>query len=337
MRVAGYVQTPRGQVSHPGLGLARQRERIEEFVAQQGWSLVEIYEDPPGAGHRPALTRLESQLDRLDKVVVVAFDRLRRSVDEALAFVQRLEGAQVDLVCLREGFDTGAADGRGVVRVLEVVAQWQRLADAREGWGGDILRKPGFAPATLIDVGVGPGTGSLYEAFPDAYLVLVEPLAEFEARMSQLVAQRPGEYHLTAAGATAGEAEITVEPGSLVMSSLLAGIGQGSAHAEARRVPVTPLDDLLARHGWTPPFGLKIDTEGYEDRVVDGAGALLEDTQFVLAEVSLVKRFEDSYTFVEFVSLMEARGFHLCDVLHVFRRRRDLDGQYADALFRRSA
>src|SRR5688500_3199587 len=107
MRAAGYVQTPPAQVSHPGLGAARQRERIEEFVSHRGWSLVEVYEDLPGAGDRPALARLERNLDGVDKVVVVAFDRLRRSVDETLRFVQRLRDAQVDLVCLREGLDTG--------------------------------------------------------------------------------------------------------------------------------------------------------------------------------------------------------------------------------------
>jgi FkbM family methyltransferase len=334
MRAAGYVQAPKFQASDPVLGLAPQRARIEQFAADQGWELVQLYEDPPG-GRRPALSRLEQELEGYDKVIVDAFDRLRGSVDESLQFVRRLEQAGVGLVCLREAFDTGAQGGRAVAGVLEVVAEWQRLAESRDGGAADVLRKPGLAPATVIDVGVGFGTRNLYEAFPDAYLVLIEPLAEFEPDLTRLVTERPGEYVLAAAGAATGEAQINVRP-QLQRSSLLSDARTPAIRPEPRTVPVVALDDLLAERTWTPPFGLKIDTEGYEHRVVEGAQALLEDTQFVLAEVSLAKRFEDSYTFAEFVSSMDELGFRLCDVLHVFRLRRHHDGLFADALFRKN-
>jgi hypothetical protein len=39
-------------------------------------------------------------------------------------------------------------------------------------------RSLGLSPATVIDVGVGPGTPELYAAFPGVRLVLVEPLEE---------------------------------------------------------------------------------------------------------------------------------------------------------------
>ena len=76
--------------------------------------------------------------------------------------------------------------------MFEQFARWQRIAAAREGWQPESLRKPGFAPATLIDVGVGAGTGDLYDAFPDAFLVLVDPLTEFEPQMSRLVSPAAG-------------------------------------------------------------------------------------------------------------------------------------------------
>jgi FkbM family methyltransferase len=335
VRVAAYVQAPPGQVGHPELGLAPQRERIERFVAERGWELVELYEEEPGAGARPALARLEGELTGLDRVVVVRLDRLRRSVDDVLRFVRRLGAAEVGLVCLDEALDTRDVSGQSLERVLEQVARWQRVAEARAGWRPESLRKPGFAPATLIDVGVGPGTGDLYQAFPDAYLVLVEPLAEFEPMLRELVGRRPGEYVLTAVGSSNGSAELNVDHDSLIASSLLPTVVEPGHAREARAVPMTTLDALLDERGWTPPFGLKIDVEGFEDHVVEGAASLLEDTQFVLAEVSVTRRFEGSYTFAEFVASMQARGFRLCDVLHVARNRPDRDVQYMDALFRR--
>src|SRR5262245_52875429 len=41
------------------------------------------------------------------------------------------------------------------------------------------LKERGFTPRTVIDVGVARGTDDLYEAFPDAKHLLIEPLGEF--------------------------------------------------------------------------------------------------------------------------------------------------------------
>ena len=61
-------------------------------------------------------------------------------------------------------------------------------------------------------------------------------------------------------------------------------------------------------------MGLKIDTEGFEDRVIKGAAQFLAETQFVIVEVNVEKRFDDTY-FLEFISLMDSSGFVLCDIL----------------------
>ncbi len=48
---------------------------------------------------------------------------------------------------------------------------------------------------------------------------------------------------------------------------------------------------MLAAHKIGGPYGIKTDTEGYEPEVLTDAGATLADTGFVIAEISLVKRF----------------------------------------------
>ena len=329
------MQAPPGQQAHPTLGPAEQRRRIERHAAEQGWELVEVFEEPAeGGAARPALEQLTERLAGLDKVVIVQFDRLRRSVTAAFEFVTRLRNAGVDLVCIEEGLDTGADSGKAVVDVLRVLSRWEIIAEAREGWLPENLRRTGFSPATLIDVGVGPGTASLYGAFPDAHLVLIEPLEEFLPQLERLTASRSGEYVLAAAGDHDGTTQIKVDQDSLIASSILPSL-QGTDHTRVdRSVPLRTLDSLMRERGWQGPFGLKVDSEGFEDRVIEGAAALLEDTQFVLAEVSVGPRFEDSYTFADFIALMDGRGFALCDILHVARARRDRDAHYVDALFR---
>ena len=77
------------------------------------------------------------------------------------------------------------------------------------------------------------------------------------------------------------------------------------------------LDTLMEEYGFEPPFGLKIDTEGFEDQVIRGATNFLRRTEFVIAEVSVAERFVDSYTFAEFTELMDENDFFLWDVLGV--------------------
>jgi hypothetical protein len=89
------------------------------------------------------------------------------------------------------------------------------------------------------------------------------------------------------------------------------------------------LDSLLAEREWQGPFGLKIDVEGFEDRVIAGAESLLASTQFVVAEVSLTPRFEGALLSGEFIGLMRQHGFAVADIINAL-------GTYADLLFERS-
>jgi hypothetical protein len=203
------VHAPAAQTAHPRRGPQSQRERIKRYVADRGWKLLDVYEDEPGP-KRPQLARLEREIGAADKVVVVNFNRLPHSVDDALGLMKRLRAAGVGLVCLEEDFDTSEVTGARVIQVLNVVSAWEKSAEDGGGWSAESLRKPGFTPATLIDVGVAYGTGQLYEAFPEAYLVLVEPLAEFESNLKRIVAERTGEYVQAAAGSSNGSAQLHV-------------------------------------------------------------------------------------------------------------------------------
>ncbi len=192
----------------------------------------------------------------------------------------------------------------------------------------------GFRAATVIDVGVGDGTPSLYEAFADAHHVLIDPLIEHEPAMKSWLARYEGEYVLKAVGEREGITEMTVVPESLQWSSMLGPPpGRPDANVELRRVEMTTLDSLLEQRGWTGPFGLKIDTEGAEDRVVAGASALLRQTEFVIAEVSVGR--SGSYTFAEFIASMDDQGFETLDVLDGLKGRPLGRVTWLDILFRR--
>ena len=195
-------------------------------------------------------------------------------------------------------------------------------------WRPDILKRMGTNPRTVVDVGVGRGTPQLYEAFPEAFQVLVEPLKEHEPRLKRILKRYEGEYFLTAVGSSNREATLIVEPTKNQMSSFHERTATTSTGdpTEKRKVPVITLDTLAEQHNLRPPFGLKIDTEGFELEVVQGATDFLRNTQFVIAEVSVTERFVGSYSFPAFTEAMTRNGFFLWDIVHAHER-------YVDAVF----
>jgi hypothetical protein len=134
---------------------------------------------------------------------------------------------------------------------------------------------------------------------------------------------------LASAGAERGQREILVRRGHLQTSGFYERGESNQGEVEHRVVPVFPLDDLLHAEGLDPPFGLKIDTEGSELEVLKGATALLRDTEFVIAELSLRQRFRDGFEFAQFTAELARSGFYLHDILEVAETR------YVDAAFKR--
>jgi FkbM family methyltransferase len=342
MRAGAYLPTALHEQGREQEVLDRQRREVERYVAERGWELVAVYEDATSRtarpSERPGLARLMQELDGLDRVVVTRLERLRPSARACFQVVRQLQDSGVELASIGDGFDTGEDSGRAVMEVLRQAADWQTNAETAGGWSPENLRKPGFDPATVIDAGAGAGTPALHQAFPKAHLVMIEPLREWQADLERQVAQHGGEYVLKAVGARSGTASFNVDHDSLVMSSLLergSKPAAGSPGVDQREVPVTTLDELWRERGWKPPFGLKLDTEGYEDQVIEGAQEVLRQTQFVIAEVSVVpERFDGSYTFAQFIALMDRHGFRLCDVLDAPRKRRAQELKYMDVLFR---
>jgi FkbM family methyltransferase len=189
------------------------------------------------------------------------------------------------------------------------------------------VRRLGFEPATVIDVGVAYGTPELYDAFPRARLVMVEPLVEYEHALGELARSRPGaEYVLAAAGREPGTARINVHRAPALSSTLGHWKGQ-PGDGTAREVPVVRLDDLREERGLAPPYVVKVDVEGAELAVLDGAARVLEETELVLLEVQLFEFLPGAPQLHDVVRYMADRGFAVYDMFggHL----RPLDGALA--------
>lgn len=206
----------------------------------------------------------------------------------------------------------------------------------RTYWDPAYLQRWGVAPRTLFDVGVGNGTPHLYEAFPDAHLVLVEPLQEFAPAIAATLARRRGIHLPVALGSAAEDRAVRVEPRYAERSSFFTRhpLEVTGDDASVRTVAVTTLDQIVADHDFEGPFALKIDTEGAELEVVRGATETLRRTDVVIAEVSVLDRFAGAYQFSDFIGAMDDAGFAVRDVLGIGRADTS-EVTFMDLVFRR--
>jgi len=182
----------------------------------------------------------------------------------------------------------------------------------------------GFSPSTVIDIGAADGTPWLYESFPEAYLVLVEPNKAFKEKLERILFERRGELHLVGAGSKAGKMSFNLNEERPTSSSILEMNvdyrdklkDQGVVRTESvTQVEVRPMDDLRLERSWEAPVLVKIDTEGYELAVIEGAVDTVRDAEMVIIEVSVGSRFENSYRFGELLSKVESLGFEVFDIV----------------------
>jgi FkbM family methyltransferase len=204
---------------------------------------------------------------------------------------------------------------------------------------GEVLahaRSLGLDPGGLIDVGVASGTPELYAAFPEVPLLLVEPMAEHADTLRALCATRPGSHlEIAAAGPAAGELELAVHRVP-ACSSVLGDRDPGGEPAQRRRVPVVTVDDLVARQRLPSPFVLKVDVEGAELQVLEGARATLAQTDVVLLEVSFFELVPGGALVADVIDWMRRADWAPYDIYN--GHLRPLDGALAqvDMAFVRS-
>lgn len=186
----------------------------------------------------------------------------------------------------------------------------------------------GFSPATVFDVGVHRGTSWLYSSFPEARLVLIDPMPR-PAHLDTLLGDRARvDYIQAAAGAAPGHVTMhtpVIEGAGLRAARTAMGVPIDTrkriAEVQSFEAEVIRLDDLVARYP-ERPYGLKIDTEGFEYGVIEGAAEFLTHCDFVIVETTVKRRFAGQQPFSAFIGLMARHGFEPLETLTEFDRRR---------------
>lgn len=175
------------------------------------------------------------------------------------------------------------------------------------------LKNVSFTPNTCFDVGVAYGTWELYEAFPDAKHVLIEPVQKWESTLAKIATRYDAEYYLCAATNKKGKITINVRETELGGTSLFEEPGASVAVIPCE-VPAITLDDLNKEKNYFAPYLLKIDVQGAELLVLGGAKELLKQTDAVIVEVSLFKFYLGGPEIYDVISFMKNQGFVIYEI-----------------------
>lgn len=181
---------------------------------------------------------------------------------------------------------------------------------------------------TVIDVGANDGGYAqlLRRGGYKGAILSFEPLEQEHARLEKAAGQDPQWFVAPrmALGAEAKDVEIHVAGNSASSSVLPMNRRHEDAAPESRyvgvqKVPMRRLDDVdhpAIRRGES--ILLKIDTQGYEMPVLQGAEKLLPRLRGVQLELSVTQLYDGQVLYLEMMQWLQARGFELWGVMPGF-------------------
>lgn len=173
---------------------------------------------------------------------------------------------------------------------------------------------------TVLDVGANIGqyaTGLRSSGFAGD-IISCEPLADAYRHLNRRARSDPRWLAVhTAVGADPAVAEINISANSYSSSVLPMRPAHLAAAPDSRvvgveRVEMTTVADLVHQHGISPAQCLlKVDTQGYESEVLDGAGSYLAQFAAVQLELSFVTLYGDQALFDTLVDRLKRLGYTL--------------------------
>ncbi len=194
---------------------------------------------------------------------------------------------------------------------------------------------------TVLDIGANTGqfASRMRTVLPEARIYSFEPLADCYAKLQERFA---GDDRFTGYNCALGEAEGSAvihrsahSPSSslLPMAELHRTQYPHTAETRDETITVRTLDGLAGELSLEPNVLIKVDVQGFEDRVIRGGQATFAQARVLLMEISFQELYEGQSLFDGVYDLLGPMGF----AFHGFHRQaqRPLDGAvlFADAIF----
>ena len=196
---------------------------------------------------------------------------------------------------------------------------------------------------TVLDVGanIGQFANAIRQAGFKGRIISFEPQSEAHVKLKAFAANSSNwtVFERCAVGSTPGETEINLSQNSfsssiLDIEKLHTSNAPGSKYSGKEKVDVITLDQCKA----IPKSGnifLKVDTQGFEKYVLDGAKILLDRLVGVQLETSLAELYKGQTSFIELLTFMDGRGYDIWSINRGFDQRETGQLFQADVTFKR--
>ena len=121
------------RVSTDGQTTENQLQELRKVAKRNGWHIAQEFVDhgisgAKGRGQRPSFDEMLKAVTRKEVEVVMSWsvDRLGRSLQHLIGFLDELHSKKVDLYLHQQGIDTGTPAGKMLFQLLGVFAEFER-------------------------------------------------------------------------------------------------------------------------------------------------------------------------------------------------------------------
>jgi FkbM family methyltransferase len=194
---------------------------------------------------------------------------------------------------------------------------------------------------TVLDIGANTGQFARFarQLLPASQIYSFEPLSECYEHLQQAM---KGVDRFQAIRCALGEADGVVDmhrsqfsPSSslLPMGHLHARLFPFSAKTWVERVPVRALDSVANELSLLDPTLIKIDVQGYEDRVIRGGARTVSRARVLVVEASFQALYESQVLFDSVYEMLKELGFRYAGNLEQLHSPLDGSAIQCDAVF----
>ena len=178
----------------------------------------------------------------------------------------------------------------------------------------------------VLDIGASEGAfpKKLRQTGYKGSFISFEPLPQSFALLRKNTSSDPlWDCENTALGSFDGTIDINVS-GQKVSSSILPMMDahihamSSSRYVDKKRIKIARLDAFLNRIKWAQDLYLKIDVQGYEKQVLQGACETLERTRALEIELSLAPMYRGGMVINEALDYLDRKGFRLVSIEPAF-------------------
>jgi FkbM family methyltransferase len=182
----------------------------------------------------------------------------------------------------------------------------------------------GFTPEGILDVGAhrGDWTRMALSIYPQATVVMIEPLEQMCAPLSALCGERPGCHHVKVAAGRA-ETELIQTMGDDHDLGWATFLPDPNKSPRQKRTQVVTIDSILAKYTDFRPDLVKIDIQGFELEALSGGSKLFGMTELFVIETSLFSFMERQPMTRDVISFMADRRYEIYDITEFVRRPYD--------------